>query len=108
VVIKTTRKENGEQPITWFVYTQIMYINYYIPLKSDVFVLCYYYLRRRCCRRHVIAHFVYYVQGLARGTADDDDDDDDHNDGRSVGAGITCMHVPPPLPAVTSGAYRYA
>jgi len=48
-----------------------MYINY-IPLKSDVFVYYYYYLHRRR-RRHVIARFVYYVQGLARGTADDDD-----------------------------------
>lgn len=62
----------------------------YIPLKSNVSVLYYYYLRRRR-RRHVIVRFVYYVQGLARGTADDDDGDDV---GRSVGAGITCVRVP--------------
>jgi len=57
--------------------------------------------RSRRRRRHiVIVRFVYYVQGLARGTADDDDD------GRPVGADITCVRVPQPLTAVTSGAYR--
>jgi len=72
----------------YIIHIQIMRIINYIPLKSNVSVSYYYYLRRL---RHVIVRFVYYVQGLARGTADDDDGDDI---GRSVGAGITCVRVP--------------